>query len=173
MKTRSWRKITLYKLWDYLVLTNIKYALWYFAAYFPLFQDLMSWKIRPALWRLLGAKVGKNVFIGYGVYLDVGGVKRVMIGNNVLIAAQCLLLTHKRDLRKYDGRGLQNELGFKEETIELKDNSSIGMRTMVLPGVIIGENTVVGAGSVVSKNIPDNVIAVGNPLAIVKEFKAL
>ena len=68
---------------------------------------------------------------------------------------------------------MQNELGFKEEAIELKDNSSIGMRTMVLPGVIIGENTVVGAGSVVSKNIPANVIAVGNPLAIVKEFKAL
>lgn len=171
MAARNWRRITPKKLWDYLVLTNVKYILWHFAAYFPLFQDLMSWKIRPFIWRLIGIKVGKKVFIGYGVYVDVGGAERIKVGDNVLIAAQSLLLTHKRDLSLYSGLGLQNELKFKEYTIELKSNSSIGMRTMVLPGVTIGENTVVGAGSIVAKDVPANVVAVGNPLRIIKEFQ--
>lgn len=170
MVGRNWKKITPKKLWDYLVVINIKYLLWHFAAYFPLFQDLMSWKIRPSLWRLIGAKVGKNVFIGYGVYLDVGGADRITIGDNVLIAAQCLLLAHKRDLTNYNGTELQRELGFKDYKIEIKDNASIGMRTLVLPGTIIGKNSVIGAASVVSKNVPNNVVAVGSPLRIIKEF---
>lgn len=171
MAARNWRRITPKKAWDYLVVTNVKYILWHFAAYFPLFQDLMSWKIRPFIWRLIGIKVGEKVFIGYGVYVDVGGTDRIFIGNNVIITAQCLLLAHKRDLTTYNGRGLQNELGFKEYAICLKDNSSIGMRTMVLPGVTIGENTVIGAGSIVSKDVPANVVAAGNPIKVIRELQ--
>lgn len=165
MKKRNWRKITVKKLWDYLVVTNIKYLIWHFSAYFPLFQDLMSWKVRPMLWRMLGVKVGKNVFIGYGVYLDVGGCKRIYIGDNVLIAAQCLLLAHKRDIKGYKhGIDLQNELPFKELEIHIEDNVSIGMRSMVLPGVTIGKDSIVGAFSLVSKDVPESVIGAGNPI---------
>lgn len=125
----------------------------------------MSWKVRPMLWRMLGVKVGKNVFIGYGVYLDVGGCKRIYIGDNVLIAAQCLLLAHKRDIKGYKhGIDLQNELPFKELEIHIEDNVSIGMRSMVLPGVTIGKNSIIGTSSLVSKNVPENVIGIGNPI---------
>ena len=167
---RNWRKITFSKLWDYLIVTNIQYGLWYFCAYFPFFPDLMLWKIRPMLWRWIGVSVGKDVFIGYGVYLDIGGAKRIKIGNNVIITSQAMLLTHKRDMQYYTGRELQNELPFKNCSITLCDNCSIGMRSIIMPGVTIGEGAVVGAYSVVSKNIPSKVIAVGNPIRIIKEL---
>lgn len=170
MRNRNWKKITIPKLWDYLIITNIKYVLWHFAAYFPLFPDLMLWKIRPMLWRWIGVHVGENVLIGYGVYLDVGGAGRIYLGDNVIITSQCLLLAHKRNLEKYVGESLQNELPFKEYEVHIENNVSLGMRTMILPGVVIGEDTVVGAYSVVSKNIPPKVLAVGNPIRIIKEF---
>ncbi|MDO4790789.1 MAG: acyltransferase [Porphyromonas sp.] len=171
MAGRNWRKITPKKLWNYLVIIHVKYFLWHFSAYFPLFQEFMCWRMRPFIWRLIGVNVGRRVFIGYGVYLDVDGASRITIGDNVLIAAQSLLLTHKRDLSNYNGQGLQNELGFHLGAIELRANSSIGMRTMILPGVTIGENTVIGACSLVAKDVPDNVLAVGNPLKVIKEFR--
>lgn len=165
MKKRNWRKITLKKLWDYLVVINVKYLIWHFCAYFPLFQDLMLWKIRPMLWRLIGVKVGKNVLIGYGVYLDVGGCDRIYIGDNVIISAQCLLLAHKRNIKLYQhGIELQNELPFKELETHIEDNVSLGMRSIVLPGVTIGKNSIIGTSSLVSKNVPENVIGIGNPI---------
>ena len=50
------------------------------------------------------------------------------------------------------------------------DNVWIGGNTVILPGVTIGNNVVIGAGSVVSKDIPDNMIAVGNPCKVIREI---
>ena len=165
------KNITVNKLFDYLILTHIKYALWYFAAYFPIFQNSMSWKVRAKIWRLIGVNIGKNVFIGYGVYLDIGGTSRITIGDNVIITAQSLLLTHKRDLAGYDGTTLHNELPFIEEKIIIEDNVSIGMRSIIMPGVTIGRNSVIGSMAMVSRSVPENVVAVGNPLKIIKKFQ--
>ena len=51
------------------------------------------------------------------------------------------------------------------------DNVWIGGGAIILPGVTIGNNVVIGAGSIVTKDIPDNVIAVGNPCRVIKENK--
>ena len=50
------------------------------------------------------------------------------------------------------------------------DNVWIGGNTVILPGVIVGSNVVIGAGSVVSKDIPDNTIAAGNPCKVIREI---
>ncbi|EFC0264563.1 N-acetyltransferase, partial [Escherichia coli] len=50
----------------------------------------------------------------------------------------------------------------------IKKNASIGANATILPGIIIGENSIIGAGSVVTKDIPDNVIVAGNPAKIIR-----
>lgn len=52
--------------------------------------------------------------------------------------------------------------------IHIKKNAWIGARVNILPGVTIGENAIVGTGSIVTKDIPDNAVAVGNPARVVK-----
>lgn len=164
-------RVTLPKLFEYFILIHVKYALWHFAAYFPICQSAMTWGGRAKIWRLIGVKVGKNVAIGYGVYLDIGGASRIEIEDNAIITSQCLLLAHKRDMSKYMTEiELQNELPFIEGKIVIKENASIGMRTTILPNVTIGKNSVIGAMSMVSKDVPDNVMAVGSPLKIIKRF---
>lgn len=63
-------------------------------------------------------------------------------------------------------RGLEYAL-----PVTIGHNVWIGAGVSILPGVMIGDNTVVGAGSVVTKDIPSNVLAVGNPCRVVKEIK--
>ncbi len=56
----------------------------------------------------------------------------------------------------------------KTKPIHIKKNAWIGARVNILPGVIIGENAIVGTGSIVTKDVPDNTVVVGNPARIVK-----
>lgn len=84
----------------------------------------------------------------------------VQFGPNVVLAAG----THPIDP---ESRKKQAQYNLP---IHIKDNVWIGANTVVLPGVTIGENSVIGAGSVVTKNIPANVVAVGNPCRVLREI---
>jgi acetyltransferase-like isoleucine patch superfamily enzyme len=59
----------------------------------------------------------------------------------------------------------------KEGEVMLKKNCRIGSHTVILPGVTIGENSIVGAGSLVNKDIPDNVVAMGVPARVIKKIE--
>lgn len=65
---------------------------------------------------------------------------------------------------------LRNEGLETAHPIKIGDNVWFGGNVVVLPGISIGNNTVIGAGSVITKDIPDNVVAVGNPCRIVKNI---
>ena len=153
---------------NYIYRETIQILIWYFAAYFPLFPTLMGVKVRAKLWRLLGAKVGKDVFIGYGVYCDVGGMKRLIVEDHASIMAESLILLHRRDISKYNKNELQHKLPMIEDKIHIKRNASIGMRSIIMPGITIGEGAVIGSSSIVTKDIPSYSIAVGNPAKIIK-----
>ncbi|KAF1302061.1 sugar O-acetyltransferase [Candidatus Enterococcus willemsii] len=84
----------------------------------------------------------------------------VQFGPNVVLAAG----THPIDP---ESRKKQAQYNLP---IHIKDNVWIGANTVVLPGVTIGENSVIGAGSVVTKNLPANVVAVGNPCRVLREI---
>lgn len=84
----------------------------------------------------------------------------IIIGNNCTITYGCVILSHDAAAAK---------LNKKSEFItRIEDNVFIGVNSVVLPGITIGENSIIGAGSVVTKDIPPNCIAAGNPAKILK-----
>lgn len=105
-------------------------------------------------------KIGKNVFINFDcVFLDLGGIT---IEDNVLIAPKVSLLSEGHPVDPADRQSLV------PGPIHIKKNAWIGANATILPGVTIGENAVVAAGAVVSKDVPANTIAGGVPAKILR-----
>ena len=128
-------------------------------------------KIRPILWRWMGAKVGKDCFIGYEVWVDMINTHLIEMEDHVHIANRCLLLCHQRILTDYCIGDDYAKLPYKREKIVLKKGCLIGMGSTVMPGVTIGEGAIVGSGSLVTSDIPAWTIAVGRPAKVVKHLK--
>ena len=112
---------------------------------------------------------GSNIILGENFYanynLTVLDCARVVIGDNVLIAPNVCITTaghpiHYMSRRKYE---------YADE-ITIGNNVWIGANVVINPGVKIGDNSVIGSGSVVTKDIPDNVVAVGNPCRVLRKI---
>ncbi len=127
-------------------------------------------KLRPFFLRRLGCKVGKGVFIGDNVKIDINHADLVQLDENVHIASGSRLLCHQRNLSNYCIGDDYAKLGYVLKKIHMKKGSLIGMDTFVMPGVTIGEGAIVGAGSLVTKDIPDWSIATGRPAKVVKRI---
>ena len=109
--------------------------------------------------------LGKNVMMNYGcVLLDVCPIK---IGEHTLIGPGTHIYTAAHAL---DAKEREQDVEFGKP-VTIGRNVWIGGHCTVLPGITIGDNTIIGAGSVVTKNIPANVIAAGNPCRIIRENK--
>ncbi len=107
-------------------------------------------------------QLGKNVFINHDcTFLDLGGI---IIEDEVMIAPKVSLITESHPLPPSERKALT--LG----KIHIKKNAWIGASATILPGVTIGENSVVAAGAVVSKDVPDNTVVAGVPAKVVKYF---
>jgi acetyltransferase-like isoleucine patch superfamily enzyme len=107
-------------------------------------------------------KIGKNVFINFDcVFLDLGGIT---IEDNVLIAPKVSLLSEGHPISHEDRHSLI------PQPIHIKKNAWIGANATILPGVTIGENAIVAAGAVVSKDVPDNSIVGGVPAKFIKSI---
>ncbi len=113
---------------------------------------------------------GKNIEVGDNFYANynfiVLDVAKVTIGNNVFVAPNVSVYTAGHPVH-YEMRNTMLEYGIP---ITIGDNCWIGGNVVICPGVNIGENTVIGAGSVVTKDIPPNVIAAGNPCRVIREI---
>lgn len=111
-------------------------------------------------------KIGSNNFIGEKVQIQgYGGVE---IGDNCMIAANTFISSSNHDFSEPGSKQyLLNEIGL---TTIIDDSTWIGSNCTILAGVKIGKFCIIGAGSVVTKNIPDYHIAIGNPAKIVKQF---
>lgn len=122
--------------------------------------------IMPPLYVDYGSNtiIGKNFYANYDtIMLDVAPIT---IGDNVMFGPRVSLLTpgHPIDV---DVRNNGLEFG---QAITIGNNVWLGGHVVVNPGVTIGDNTIVGSGAVVTKDLPANVIAVGNPARILREI---
>ncbi|MBC9914526.1 DapH/DapD/GlmU-related protein [Chitinophaga varians] len=105
-------------------------------------------------------RLGRRVFINHACsFLDMGGIT---VEDDVLIGPKVNLITENHPLTPADRKALVTK------PILIKRNAWIGAAATILPGVTIGENAVVAAGSVVSKDVPDNVVVAGVPAKIIK-----
>lgn len=110
-------------------------------------------------------KIGKNSFINHNC--TILAQAKVNIGNHVRIAPNVSIYTvgHNENPEKR-----KNGYCYAKE-VNIKDNVWIGGNVIILPGVTIGENSIIGAGSIVNNNIPSDVIAAGNPCKIIRKIK--
>ncbi len=108
----------------------------------------------------MGMKVGTNVLQLHEVTFDYSHCWLIEIGNDVVFAPQVYLLAHDASTKK--------DLNYtKIAKIKIKDGAFIGARAIIMPGVTIGRNAIIAAGSVVVKSVPDGMIAGGNPAKII------
>jgi acetyltransferase-like isoleucine patch superfamily enzyme len=105
-------------------------------------------------------QLGKNVFINHAcTFLDLGGIT---IEDDVLIGPKVSIITENHPVNPNDRKILDLK------SVMIKRNSWIGANSTILPGVTIGENSVVAAGSVVTKDVPANTVVAGVPAKIIK-----
>lgn len=108
--------------------------------------------------------IGKNVFINFDcTFLALGGIT---IQDDVLIGPKVSLITENHPLNPEERKGLI------AKPIMIKKNVWIGANATILPGVTIGENAVVAAGAVVSKDVPHNTVVGGIPAKFIKNVQS-
>ena len=148
---------------------------------------------RDAILKELGIKLGKNVYLQGPIYLDYGcfisigdnsyanfnltvlDTCPVTIGKNVFMGTGVSIVTPLHPLRyqernlyqKQNGQVTDDEYG---KPIIIEDNCWIASNVIIVGGVTIGEGSVIGAGSVVTRSIPKNSLAVGNPCKVIREI---
>ena len=122
---------------------------------------------------------GKHIFIGDKVIINMNCTfvdnNIIEIGDNVLIASnvQIYTATHSTKLQERvvadweAGEGICKTYALP---VRINDGAWIGGGAIILPGVTIGRNSVIGAGSIVTHSIPDNCVAVGNPCRVIKQI---
>ncbi|MBR2443423.1 MAG: acyltransferase [Rikenellaceae bacterium] len=127
-------------------------------------------KNRPRILRKLGCKVGKDVFIGDNVKIDLNHAELITIDDHAHIASGVRLLCHQRDMSDYCVGDDYAKLGYVIKPIHLCKGSLVGMESFIMPGVTIGEGAIVGAGSLVTKDVPAWTVATGRPAKVVKQI---
>lgn len=126
--------------------------------------NLQRWQRRMDGLIAMGLKVGKNVVIESTVYLDQSSPFLIEIGDNCALAHGVRVLAH--DATPFRFLGGYTRLG----RVHIKENCFIAENVIILPGVTIGPNALVAAGSVVNKDIPPNSCVAGVPARFYAKF---
>ena len=113
-------------------------------------------------------KLDDGVYIGPNCFFDLTGP--IEIGARTAVSPSCSFLTHA-DPGSMCGNILAKHFPRKIESIHIGSDCWIGAGAILLCGVSIGNGSVVGAGAVVTKDVPDGVLVVGNPARILKSIK--
>jgi acetyltransferase-like isoleucine patch superfamily enzyme len=116
--------------------------------------------------RLMGVKIGKGCFISMSAWID-NTKGKIIIEDEVIITKGAKILSHDAAKPLLQKKTLLEGSG---TITHIEHHCFIGMNAIVLSGVHVGEHSIVGAGCVVSKNVPAFSVVIGNPMQIVKQF---
>ncbi|MDH5570134.1 MAG: acyltransferase [Gammaproteobacteria bacterium] len=111
-----------------------------------------------------GMHIGKDVFIPISTWIDASHCYLISVGDRCRFGPNCVLLAHDATMNELLDAG-------KIGKITIHESCSIGFGTIILPGVEIGPNVIIGAYSVISTNIPPGSIVTGNPAKVVGKIK--
>ena len=125
-------------------------------ARFTPWLPMKNWLYRT----FLGMEVGENTAIALMVMMDTMFPEMIHIGNNTIIGYNTTILAHEYLIEEY-------RLG----EVFIGSNVMIGANSLILPGVTIGDHTIIGAGSVVTKDVPAHAFYAGNPAKLIKMLK--
>ena len=160
---------------SFALLRHTRLGLWFFVLHIFFKSPVTPSKLRPLLLRLFGALVGKGVLIRRGVKvhfpwnLEIGdncwigeevwfiNHEKIKIGSNVCISQRSIICSGGHDYRSAS-------LEYAHKPIEIKDGAWICLDAKVLPGVTIGECSVVSAGEVARKSVPDYSMLIGGEI---------
>jgi acetyltransferase-like isoleucine patch superfamily enzyme len=123
--------------------------------------------LRVWLYRLMGCSIGRHVYIGLDSYLDDQFPELIRIEDEVVISFRVTIAVHD-DARRMD-RIAPGQLEGTVAPVTLARGCYLGAACLVLPGVTVGERAVVGAGSVVTRDVPPGKVALGVPARVVKD----
>jgi acetyltransferase-like isoleucine patch superfamily enzyme len=130
---------------------------------------LSSWSINYQ--RLRGVKIGENCHLSPYVLIDLLHPELVTIEDNVTISSNSMIFAHVNP----SANELLKKNGYPRiiKPVTIKNGAVISVGCIIVAGVTIGRNSIVGAGSVVSQDVPDNCVVLGNPARMIKkiEFK--
>lgn len=121
--------------------------------------------LRVTLQRLRGVKIGKHVFIGGNVSIDNAYPDYVILEDDCAINANVTIMAHSNPKQHFEGI-----LDAYLEKVVIKKGAWIAIGAIILPGVTIGEYSVISAGSVVSLSVPPYSIVRGNPAKVVTSY---
>ncbi len=120
-------------------------------------------RVELVAWKNAHLEIGSGTFLNYGASLSAH--RQVTIGSNCLIGNYVTIMDNDyHDLKEHDRPG-------RSEAIHIGDNVWIGIRAVILKGVTLGDGCVVGAGSVVTSDIPANALAFGVPARVVRTLE--
>jgi len=125
-------------------------------------------KMRQWMHRRRGVHIGKNVYLGMFCFLDNLHPEYIYIEDNASINAGTMILTHFNPMKRY-AAVFQAQMA----PVLIKEGAIVAVRSTIMPGVSIGKNSVVSAGSVVEKDVPDYTMVKGVPAKKVLEYKEL
>ena len=135
-----------------------------------LLSPFLPRRVRPWVMKSIGCQIGKGCFEGDNVHIDTGHADLITLEDSVSIAGGSRLLCHQRNFSDYYVGSDYMKLGYVLKPIVLKKGCLVGMESFIMPGVTIGEGAIVGAGSLVTKDVPAWTIATGRPAKVVKQI---
>lgn len=130
-------------------------------------------EVREKIWKKLGNELGIGAYINHDIILIDSNKNdiNVRLGDRVALAPYVTFITssspNNSHLKEYE----ETKRYSKEASIVIGKDTWVGTGTIIQPGVTIGKNCIIGSMSNVTKDIPDNVLAYGNPAKIIKELK--
>ena len=124
--------------------------------------------LRIRMHRLRGVSIGQNVYLGMFCFLDNLYPQYIFIGDNVSINAGSMILTHFNPMKQF-----APILKARVAPVVINNKAIIAVRSILLPGVTIGESAIVAAGSVVEKNVAPYTLVRGNPAKKVVDYELL